>query len=61
MRVTLAANRRSEKRFFNNVNDFLRSVGWNRFSGTTDRPLLPISVDQVLSRTYESPGHTDQC
>ena len=37
-RVTLAANRRLEKRFFNHANDFLRCMGWNRFAGTTGGP-----------------------
>ena len=52
---------RSEERWFNNVTDSFEVCGWHFPAGTTGEPWRPLSVDQVLSRTYETPGHIDMC
>ena len=35
--------------------------GWHHPAGTTGRPWRPLSVDQVLSRTCQAPGHIARC
>jgi len=39
----------------------LRSGGWHHPAGTTGGPWQPLSVDQVLSRTCQAPGHIARC
>ena len=39
----------------------LRSGGWHHPAGTTVGPWRPLSVDQVLSRTCQAPGHIARC
>ena len=39
----------------------LRSRGWHNPTGTTGGPWRPLSVDQVLSRTCQAPGHIARC
>ena len=38
-----------------------RCMGWYRPAGTTGGPWRPLSIDQVLSRTYEAHGRIDLC
>ena len=39
----------------------LRSWGWHHPAGTTGGPWRPFSVDHVLSRTCQAPGHIARC
>jgi len=39
----------------------LRCMWFNCLAGTTGGPWRPLSVDQVLSRTYKAPGHIVMC
>ena len=50
----------SGKRCCSHANDSFE-WGWRHPAGTTGGPWRPFSVDQVLSRTCQAPGHIARC
>ena len=52
---------RSGKRCCSYANDSFEVWGWHHLVGNTGRPWRPLCVDQVLSRTFQAPGHIARC
>jgi len=51
----------SRKRCCSHANDSFEEWGWHHPAGTTGGPWRLLSVDQVLSRTCQAPGHIARC
>ena len=52
---------RSWKRCCSHTNDSFGEWGWHHPAGTIGGPWQPLSVDKVLSRTCQAPGHITRC
>ena len=52
---------RSGKCCCSHANDSFEEWGWHHLAGTTGGPWRPLSVDQVLFRTCQAPGHIARC